>query len=138
MRKIDLATTENITTTYVGEDSGVYVSAALLSSESVNNGSVSVLPNVKHKAVLQKLDLSGVIQDDSCDFDDNGTSTLGERVLTLEDFKVNLQLCKANYRNTWEALSMGVSSHDDLPPKFSSYFIEQLVANVADANEAYL
>lgn len=138
MKNVNLATTENITTTYAGQDTGKYVRAALLASESLNNGAVSVLPNVKYQAVLHKLDLSGLIQDDSCEFSDEGTSTLAERILTMERFKVNLELCKDNYRNTWEAESMGASAHDELPPKFADYFIESVIANIADANETIL
>jgi len=55
-KKIDLATTVNITSTYAGEFAGKYISAALLSSSTIEDGGVTVMPNVKYKSVIQKVD----------------------------------------------------------------------------------
>ena len=38
-----------ITTTYAGQFAGKYISAALLSPSTIDNGGVTVLPNVKLK-----------------------------------------------------------------------------------------
>ena len=135
MKRIDLATTENVTTTYAGQDAGRYVRAAILANESLNNGSVSVLPNVKYKANLTKIELDDIISDDSCDFVDSGTLTYTNPVLTLERFKVNLKECKDNYRNTWEAEQMGFSAHDDLSPSFADFIIDSVAAKVGQKNE---
>ena len=42
-----------ITTTYAGEFAGEYISAALLSGNTLANGLITVKPNVKYKSVLK-------------------------------------------------------------------------------------
>ncbi|BCV05765.1 MAG: hypothetical protein CM15mV116_120 [uncultured marine virus] len=44
-----MATTTSITSTYAGEFAGKYISAALLSGSTIENGLITVKPNVKFK-----------------------------------------------------------------------------------------
>lgn len=134
-KKINLATTESVTTTYAGEDAGRFVAAATLEAESLQNGAVQAVPNVKYKHVLERLDVSSILKDRTCDFDDTGTVTLTERVLTPKQLSVNLQLCKDRYRSTWTAEQMGYSANDNLAPSFSDFLISRVIAKVAEANE---
>ena len=55
-KRIDLATTVNITSTYAGEFAGRYVSAALLSASTIEDGGVTVMPNIKYKSVIQRVE----------------------------------------------------------------------------------
>ncbi len=130
-----MATTQVITTTYAGEFAGKYIAAALLNADSLINGAIEVRQNIKFKEVISKLDLTNIIKDRSCDFADTGTVTLGEVVLTPKELSVNLELCKGNYRNTWEAINMGMSANDNLAPDFANFLIQQVLAGVADATE---
>ena len=57
-----LATTQNTTSNYVGEEAAGYYSAALLSAETIRNGAISVMPNIKYKENLPRLELSGIIK----------------------------------------------------------------------------
>ena len=57
-----------IQTTYSGEFAGKYVSAALLTGNTIANGLIEVKPNVKFKEVLKRVDLSGAIANATCDF----------------------------------------------------------------------
>jgi hypothetical protein len=47
-----MPTTTSITTTYAGEFAGKYISAALLSGDTIAKGGITVKPNVKFKEVL--------------------------------------------------------------------------------------
>ena len=133
--KINLATTESITTTYAGEDAGRFVAAATLEAESIQNGAVEAVPNVKYKHVLERLDVSSILKNRTCDFDPSGKVTLAERILQPKELSVNLQLCKANYRNTWTAEQMGFSANDNLAPSLADHIITRVIAKVAQANE---
>ena len=44
-----MATTTSITTSYAGEFAGQYISAALLSGTTLDNGLITVKPNIKFK-----------------------------------------------------------------------------------------
>jgi hypothetical protein len=132
-----MATTVSITSTYAGEFSGKYISAALLSSPTLEKGNIEIKPNVKFKDVIKKVATdANVIKDASCDFSDTATVTLTERILQPEQFQVNLELCKQDFISDWEAISMGYSSlNDQLPPKFSDFLIGHVAGLVAEKNE---
>lgn len=123
-----MATTTSITTTYAGEFAGKYISAALLSGKTLAEGNITTVPNVKYKQVMKKVATDDIVKDATCDFTDTSTLTLTERILTPEEFQVNLELCKKDFRSDWEAAQMGFSAFDNLPPSFSDF----LIAHVAD------
>ena len=130
-----MATTTNITTTYAGEFAGKYVSAALLSGNTIANGLIEVKPNVKYKEVLKRLSIDGIVANASCDFSDTSTLDLTEKILEPKELQVNLELCKTPFQSDWEAVSMGYSAHDNLPSNFSDYFIGHIAAKVAEKTE---
>jgi hypothetical protein len=131
-----MATTTSITTTYAGEFAGKYISAALLSGDTLDKGNIEIKPNVKYKDVIKTFSSdSNVIKDATCDFTDTATITLAERVLQPEEFQVNLELCKKDFRSDWEAIQMGYSAYDNLPPKFSDFLIGHVAAKVAQKTE---
>ena len=105
-----MATTNSLTTTYAGEFAGEYISAALLSGVTIENGGITVKPNVKFKETLKKVSTDDIVKDASCDFDPTSTLTISEKVLQPEFQQVNLQLCKKDFVSDWEAISMGYSS----------------------------
>jgi len=125
----------SITSTYAGEFAGKYVSAALLSGNTIANGLIEVKPNVKHKEVLKRVSLSGAIANASCDFTDAGAVVLTERIIEPKELQVNLELCKTPFQSDWEAISMGYSAHDNLPANFSDYFIGLMAAEIAAQTE---
>ena len=132
----DNSMTDPISTTYAGEFAGRYISAALLSGKTLNDGAITVKPNVKYKEVIKKLDVGNIIANATCDFDFTAdTLELTERILQPEEFQVNLQLCKKDYRSDWEAIAMGMSTFDNLPPAFSDFLIGQVAAKVAEKTE---
>lgn len=130
-----MATTLSLTTTYAGEFASKYVAAALLSSPTIENGGVEILPNVKYKQVLQKIGTDGLLKDATCDFTATSTVTLSERVLQVKDLQVNLQLCKSTFHSTWQGIEQGYSSFDVLPPSFQDYLIGYVASKVAAQNE---
>ena len=130
-----MATTTSITSTYAGEFAGKYVSAALLTGNTIANGLIEVKPNVKYKEVLKVVSIDGITANATCDFSDTSTVTLTERVIEPKQLQVNLELCVNPFRDDWEAISMGYSSHDNIPKTFSDYFIGRISEKVAQKTE---
>lgn len=93
-RKINLATTTNITTTYAGEFAGEYIAAALFSASTIDDGGLTIKPNIAYKEVIKKLATGSLVSDATCDFNPNSTVTLTERIIQPTELQVNLQLCK--------------------------------------------
>jgi len=135
MRKNQNFTLPSVTSTYAGEFAGKYIAAALLSAKTLENDLITVVPNVKYKEVIQKLDVSGIVHDASCDFTTSGSVALSERVLTPKELQVNLELCKQNFLDSWEALQLGYSAFDEIPANFNDYLISYVGGKVAEATE---
>ena len=144
-----MATTTSITTTYAGEKMQGFISSALLSANTLDAGGITIKPNVKFREVIKVLSTDDILKDASCDFNATSTVTLTERYLDPKEMQVNVQLCKADFRSDWDAISMGYSAHDSLPPSFQDYLVaymaskvagkmEQTIWNGADANEGEL
>jgi hypothetical protein len=124
---------------YNGEFAGKYISAALLSAPTIDQGGVTVMPNIKYKEVLQNLTTSALLADATCDFDATGsTVTLTEKVLSVEDLQVNMQLCKSQFHSNWQAAEMGFSSFDELPKSFEDYLLAYAASKVAAEIEVSL
>ena len=128
-------TTQNASVAYNGEFAGQYISAALLSASTLENGGLTVKPNIKFQEVIKTISTDDIVKDASCDFTATSTITLDERTLTPEFQQVNLQLCKSDFQNDWEAISMGFSAHDTLPSNFSDFLISHVAAKVAQRTE---
>ena len=126
----------SLTTTYAGEFSGKYIAAALLSADTLDKGLITVMPNVKFKSVIQKAATDDIVKDASCDFQtDQGTLTLTEAILQPEEFQVNLDICKKDLHDSWEAEQMGFSAFDNLAPSFADFVIGHVASKVADRTE---
>ncbi len=135
LRKTNLATTTSITTTYAGEFAGEYIAAALLSASTIDDGGITVKANIAYKEVLKKLATGSLVSPASCDFTPNSSVTLTERIIQPVELQVNLQLCKYDFVNDWEAQQMGYGLGQSLPPKFSDFMIAHVAAEVAQNTE---
>ena len=133
-----MSTTTSITSSYSGSFAGSYISAALLSGATLDAGVVTIKPNVKYKEVLKKVATDDIVKDASCDFSATSTITLTESVLQPEYQQVNLQLCKKDFTQDWEAASMGFSAHHNLPANFSDFLIAHVADKVAQRTETSL
>jgi len=131
-----MATTTSITTSYNGEFAGKYIAAALLSAPTLEKGGMTVLPNVKYKQVLKRVGTDEIVKDATCDFTATSTLTLTEKIIQPEEFQVNLQLCKKDFKSDWDAIGMGYSAFDTLPKNFADFLIGHVAEKVAAAMEA--
>jgi hypothetical protein len=125
----------SVTSTYAGEAASGYIAAALLSANTLDKKLVTIMPNVKYKSVIQKLDVSGIVQDASCDFTTSGSVAISEQVLTPKELQVNLLLCKQEFVDSWEALQLGFSAFDEIPKNFNDFLISYVGGKVAEATE---
>tara|TARA_R100001509_G_scaffold34170_1_gene17982 strand:- start:6073 stop:7065 length:993 start_codon:yes stop_codon:yes gene_type:complete len=142
MRKTNLRTitgngsVDTITTSYEGQYLGQIISAALLSGDTIEKGGITVKPNVKYKEVVKKLETTGIVTDATCDFTVTADQvTLSERILQVEPFNVNLQLCKKDFLSDYLALEMGNSAYKNLPTSFADYIMAHVAAKVAEKVE---
>jgi hypothetical protein len=121
---------------YAGEFAGKYLAASLLAAKTIDDGAITVLPNIKYKAAMKVGAFANLVKGAECDFQPNAsTLTLTEKILTPKELQVNLDICKKTLHEDWEAAQMGYSAFDNLPPLFSDFVIARVAAEVASATE---
>ena len=135
MKKLQKFSQPTITTTYAGEASADFIAAALLSAKTLDNDLITLHPNVKFKEVIQKIDVNSIITDASCNFVSTGSVAVTERILEPKELQVNLELCKSQFIASWEALSLGYSSFNDIPQNFTDYLVSYVGGMVAESTE---
>ena len=135
MRKNQNFVQPSVTSTYAGEFAGKYIASALLSAQTLDKNYITIMPNVKYKSVISKIAVDSIITDAACDFATSGTVALTERILTPKELQVNLQLCKAEFVNSWEALQLGYSAFDTIPASFNDFLVSYVGGKVAEATE---
>lgn len=135
MRKQQNFAQPSVTTTYAGEFAGKYIAAALLSAKTLDNQYITIMPNVKFKSVIQKIAVDSIVNDASCNFTTSGTVALSERILEPKELQVNLELCKQEFVDSWEALQLGYSAFDEIPKDFNDFLISYVAGKVAQATE---
>ena len=133
-----MPTSLDITTTYAGEFAGKYIAAGLLSANTIENGGVTVVPNVKYKQVMKRFDSNSLIADASCDFTATGEIVLTERVLEPKELQINALLCKSDFASDWSSVEMGYSAFDVLPKTFQDFLIARMLGQMAEATETSL
>jgi hypothetical protein len=93
------------------------------------------MPNVKYKSVIQKLAVEDIISNASCDFTATGSIAISERIITPKELQVNVQLCKSEFIDSWNALQLGYSSFNTIPASFNDYLVSYISGEVAQATE---
>ena len=79
---------------------------------------------------------SSVVRDATCDFTDNGTLALTEKVLEPKNLQINLDLCARTLLSSWESLQMRAGAGSPPPPSFDDYVISYMGEIIADAAES--
>lgn len=126
-----------ITTSYSGASAQKFIAASLLEGTTLANGGVTIMPNVKYKSVIQKVDVANIIANATCDFTDAGTTAITERVITLEEFQVNIKFCTKQFVDSWNSAELGASTFKDMPKTFGDFivghFADQISASVENS-----
>ena len=122
--------------TYAGTLALPYVQAAILSGETLSKGYITIKENVKYKQVIKVLSSSGLVTAANCDFTTGGSLTLSEAVLETTDLDTNLELCKKQFVQDWEAYNTGSGfMNDQVPVEFADFMLAHVASKVAEAIE---
>ena len=84
---------------------------------------------------MRTLSTNALVKNAACDFSDASDVTIADRVLTPKELQVNLQLCKKDFHDQWEAEQMGYGAFDELPASFTDYLIGYVADKVAQKTE---
>lgn len=117
--------------TYAGQAAVPFVAPAILSADTIANGFVSVLENVRYKTVLRKVS-GGTVGARTCGFDspDPGMLNIGDVTLTLSELQVNEEICNHELARTWAAEQMR-GNYAAVPGDYEAFLAAYLASQVA-------
>jgi len=122
-----------VTSNYAGKAAGFYINAALKEATSLDF--LTMIENIKFKSNIQKYSNSGLIVAAACDFSSQGNLTGTEAVLQPTNLMVNLDICKQELLDSWEALQMRAGAGAPPPASFDDYVISYMGEIIADGIE---
>lgn len=128
-----MPTTTSLTTTYAGALAGEVLRPAFLANESMQY--LTIKENIDYKQVVRRLVDDISFAAGTCDFTPTGTVTLTERILTLEQFQVQRQLCKKDFLVDWTAKD---AQNGTLNADIADAIINNMLAGIAQKNETVL
>ena len=117
-----------------GKAAGFYISAALKASNSLDY--LTMIENIKYKSNIQALNQTvDSVVDATCNFSSVGTLALTEKELEPKNLQVNLDLCKEDMLDSWEALQMRAGAGGNPSASFEDYVISYMGGIIAEATE---
>ena len=122
-------------TTYAGVSAAPFVAPALKMANTLTQGFVRQIDGIQNKAVISSLSSTGVIQAANCDWNDNDSLTLGERVLTLTDLAVMEALCRGTLLPTWAGMTGSRETMTAGSPEFVNFSMATVAGYAAQGVE---
>ena len=112
-------------TTYTGEDALNFYSKILLEGETLKM--FQLIPDVKSKVKIPRLDLTGILQTSDCTFTAGGAATLSQKDLEVCPIKINLEFCTRDFEVNFLASQLRAGSTEaQMPTVFQDYLLEQI------------
>tara|TARA_R110002110_G_scaffold119989_4_gene294862 strand:+ start:2379 stop:3311 length:933 start_codon:yes stop_codon:yes gene_type:complete len=121
-----------VTSNFSGKAAGGYIHAALKEAKSLDY--LTQLNNVRYKSNIQSAANTGFVRNATCDFTENGTLTLTEKVLEVKALQINIDLCKKTLVDSWESLEM-TGAYGNPPASFEDFVISYMGGIIADQVE---
>jgi len=124
-----LSFTDN--TTYAGKDLTGFYAEALL--KGVSKESFRLIPDIKSKAKIAKLNLGSILQDADCSFSGSGEGTLSQKSVEAFDAKINLEYCLRTWERNYlsELLRPGSNTNELMPATVEEFLMNQISLQVA-------
>jgi hypothetical protein len=125
-----MATTLSVNAGYTGALAGDIFVQAFKKSDTIAKGAITVLPNNIGTGYLPKLSYSAELIPYSCGFEGNGTVDYTDKEVTLKKFKIEDQLCKDEFHQSFQAQASGLfSANNEIPQTIQEAILEAMVKN---------
>ena len=120
---------------FEGNSAGFYISAALQAVNSLDY--FTMMENVKYKSNITRIEGTSMVHDATCDFTENAGTTLALTEKTIEPklVQVNLDICKKQLLDSWEALTMRAGAGGNPSATFEDYIISYIGEIIASNTE---
>lgn len=132
-------TTLNINTSFSGAPAGEIIGSIFKKANTISDRLITVIPNVVGSGFLRKTDITDGLANYSCVFNATGAINLSEKEITPKKLKVNLEICKEDFRSSWSASKMGFSAwNDEIPADEREALLLELSNSISAKIENYI
>ena len=126
-----MATNLAVNSEFNGALAGDLFVQAFKKSDSIEKNIVTVLPNNIGTGYLPRLSYNADLQDYACGFTPTGDVTYKDVTVNLKKFKIDHELCKDEFHQTFQAQQAGLFSADnEIPQDIQSGIILAIVENL--------
>lgn len=127
---IKLDTTTTVTSRYNGDLAGQILGQALVKSDTINKGLVTVLPNILGTGSLPKFSHSNSFAAYDCAFTPTGTQSYVDKVLVTKRFRLDSEHCKNDYRQMFQTeLAGDYGNNQGIPATVQEAILAQILAD---------
>lgn len=131
-----MATTLNLTTSYVGEAATELINKMFFKAKSIADGGLTIKDDVNKSYKIRRLTGTDLIQAPTCDFTPSGTIDIDERDLDVDTMEVNLEMCKKDFKHVdWSSVRMGTGPNRQLAQDVVDSVINEIIANLGQEIE---
>ncbi len=109
---------------YTDEQKNDLIRASLLEAKTISM--ITVQPGIKSSAAINILSSTPIWQTGACGFNDDGTTSLTQRNITVTDIKKNESICLNDLENFYVQSKMKAGSYNEEIP-FAELYSEEVV-----------
>jgi hypothetical protein len=112
---------------YVDQNKGELISKVMLGFETKKY--INDMPGVKYKKALNILATDPVLQARTCGWDASGNVSFTQREMEVAAYKVNMEMCEEELRETWLADQIRVKAGAEVLPfeeKITNHIVEKV------------
>jgi len=126
-----MATTLNVNSSFVGVQAGEIFVQAFKKSDTISKGAITVLPNVIGSGYLPKLSYTSGLVDYACGWAGNGTVDYSDKEVATKKFKIEHELCKDEFHQTFQAQAAGLfGANAEIPATIQEAILLAMVNNM--------
>jgi len=134
-----MATTTNINSGYAGALAGDIFIQAFKKSDTITKNAITVLPNNIGTGFLPKLEYAADFQDYACGFTPEGEVDYTDVEVTLKKLKIEHELCKDEFHQTFQAQTQGLfGAANEIPSDIQSAILLAIVENLGAKVDNYI
>jgi hypothetical protein len=120
------------TNTYAGQAASEFIADMLLAGNTIAGNHITVHPAIKGKKVIQTITTDAVFQARADAFTASGTTTVGERTLTLANIMSQDKIGINVLLDTWQSVSQADSANDkNVPTNMADFVIDYKAQKIA-------
>lgn len=129
-----MATTLNVTTGFAGSLAGELFVQAFKKSDTIGKNAITVLPNIIGSGFLPKLSYTATLQLGSgCGFDPSGQVDYVDKEVVLKKFKLDEQICKDDFSQTFQAQQAGLfAAEAEVPATILDGILEAILNRMGE------